>query len=198
MTIYSCIGLLLLTVIAIGYTIFAICTVFLHIYKVIQSDNMYKISFGHKFKKFKAPLIKLKIKDKFYYFLVDSGAELNVITQNYSDILPTDSYTLKPTSVKVSSIHSTQIINQALSLNLSFGYEHYNDTLFTIANISQYTKIVKNNIGIDVIGILGTPFFEKYKWSIDFDKRCIWVKANHKKKNKINYEISSDSKSTVE
>lgn len=198
MTTYSFIGLLLITVIAIGYTVFAICTVFLHIYRVIKYDNMYKISFGHKFKKFKAPFIKLKIKDKFYYFLVDSGAELNVITQNYNDLLPTDSYTLKSTSVKVASIHSTETINQALSLNLSFGCDHYNNTIFTIADISQYTEIVKNNIDIDVIGILGTPFFEKYKWSIDFDKRCIWVRANHKKKNKMNYEISSDSKSTVE
>jgi hypothetical protein len=48
---------------------------------------------------------------------------------------------------------------------------------FTISDDWDFArKQISDVAGVDIVGILGSPFFKKAKWVLDFEELVIWVK----------------------
>lgn len=157
----------------------SVVQMFYGIYKSIHRNNefesKYKVSFKKHYKKVKVPLIKMKLGNDLRYFIVDSGAANCIMTQAAFETLQPDQYTDMKLSESIitanGDVHKVPIIETTLS----FKKEKYEDLAFQVTPLTDVEKWIKEVSNITIAGILGSSFFTKYRWAIDFDERCIWV-----------------------
>lgn len=130
-------------------------------------------------KRTKFPIIKIKIRNKYKFFLVDTGANVNILDINeYEKIVgdgevfaSDESYSITGVDTVGNSVPSPTVIEE-IDVNGNIYVENFCvlDT-WTLAK-DQISKIS----GLPIVGILGTSFFIKAKCSIDFDNSIIWIK----------------------
>lgn len=179
MGIINAICIILFCVLVVG----AILKGALMIYKDIRRHNMaqekFKVSFKKHFGKVNVPLIKMKINGQLRYFLVDTGSEMSILSSEVFETLPKESYSkVIGQSVSVTGFTGKTDEKPVILTNLSFKNDKYEDVSFIISDISYVFNYIKDNSKIEIAGILGSYFFNKYRWSIDFDERCIWIKPS--------------------
>ena len=164
----------------------AIALVVLIIWGILQTKSIpkkpYSVSFKNVYKGTKVPLIRLKVRGKFYYFLVDTGANTSIIDSRDYEGLPEEIKDLAmEEQVQITGIGDTvsvqegkeQVVRkhsqtQSIALDLSFGPYKYNDAIFIIADLRAPFTQLERVLHEPVIGLLGTDFIKKYKWIIDF------------------------------
>lgn len=161
---------------AVGKMIFKI---YQDIRKHNESQEKFKVSFKKHFKKVNVPLIKMKINGQLRYFLVDTGSEMNVLSNEMFETLPKESYSkVVGQSVEITGFTGKTDEKPVILTNLSFKNDKYEDISFIVSDLSYVFNYIKDNSKIEIAGILGSYFFNKYRWSIDFDERCIWIKPS--------------------
>lgn len=138
----------------------------------INNQNKYKIYFKESFKRTDLPIIGLKINGKYEWFLVDSGASCNLIKQSYFDTIKD-----KPELIENKEgiyTGSDQIKSEYCNFDLSYKDLEFNNETFNIAQLNVF-DVNKTKYGMDIVGIVGSPFFKKYQWKIDFENMVIWI-----------------------
>jgi len=135
--------------------------------------NKHEICFKEPFEITNLPLIQLKVFGKYEWFLVDSGASINLIKQSYFDRL-----NKKPKLIDNKNpifTGSNEIKSEYCTLNLRYEKTKFNEEIFNVAqlNVFDFNKELYKR---DIIGIIGSPFFEKYGWNIDFEDMKIYFK----------------------
>jgi hypothetical protein len=142
-------------------------------------DYKYKIDFNKVgFENTDYPLIKLKIRGKYKHFLLDSGANINAISFKAMKSLVKEDELLeivgnnKISGIEGESQESYQVIRETISINKDKFTEPFSLMTSWESLRSQISKAAK----VDVIGLLGSEFFSKAKWVLDFDKLVVWVK----------------------
>lgn len=175
MTIYECI---------LGVLVFVVLIV--EMVKMKSSNKKlpkpYTVSFRNTYKGTKVPLIRLKVRGKYYYFLIDTGANTSIIDTKFYESLPPE---IKGLSVQ-QDVHITgigdkvevkdgqeKVIRQtkqseSITLDMQFGPYKYEDTIFVIADLRAPFTYLERILHEPVIGLLGTDFIKKYKWNINF------------------------------
>lgn len=147
--------------------------------KSINRDYKYSINiYKRGFEKGDLPLIKLKIRNKYKYFLIDTGANINMIAHDsYKDIVGKGEVHMVD-SVTVSGVNSTDksapipVVEEVISTGKSKFTEK-----FSINKEWEFTrKTISANAGVDIVGILGSPFFKSAKWVLDLDELVVWVR----------------------
>lgn len=164
-----------------GLVVASVGKIYLSIYKTIKQQNFeankYKVSFKKHFKKVKVPLIKMKIAGELRYFLVDSGATNNVIEKNFYNSVDPKYFNDLKFSDQIISTNGVTEKRPIVGANLSFKKDVFEDVTFIVADIAPAVEFIKNASNIVIAGILGSTFFEKYRWAVDFDERCIWINS---------------------
>jgi len=146
--------------------------VFTDMFSRIKKQNKYRICFKESYKRTDLPVVSLKINGKYEWFLVDSGASCNLIKQSYFDTIKD-----KPKLIENKSgiyTGSDQIKSEYCSFDLSYKTTKFKGEIFNIAQLNVF-DINKSKYGMDIVGIVGSPFFNKYKWAIDFERMVIWI-----------------------
>lgn len=147
--------------------------------KNINNEFKYSINF-HKegFKRTNFPIIKIKIRGKYRYFLVDSGANINVIDYECYKELVGDGAVVFKGDCGISGVGTqsketdTPIIEDTFQVNSDKFTEEFSlmkDWAFAREQVSSAS-------GLNIIGILGSDFFTRAKWMLDFEDLIIWVK----------------------
>lgn len=156
---------------------------FIFIYRTIKNNintnyrysiNLYKEGFD----KTSFPLIKLRIRNKYRYFLIDTGANINLISKTaYKSIVGKGQVKLVDSNV-VSGMGTTEttdavpVIEDTISVGRDKFVEH-----FTISDDWDFArKQISDVAEVDIVGILGSKFFKRAKWVLDFEELVIWVK----------------------
>lgn len=147
--------------------------------KSIDRDYKFLMEFDKEgFNSSELPLIKIKIFDKYRYFLVDSGANDNVLCYNTISKYP-EFENLKVLN-KIKSFVGANADEsdecKLVSTDITINKDKFNDEVFQLVNLSGVIDAVREECGIEFIGILGTNFFEKARWMLDFEEKVIWVK----------------------
>lgn len=173
----------------IGMSLWLLCVImiivggFTIIYKAIKNNintnyrysiNLYKEGFD----KTNFPLIKLRIRNKYRYFLIDTGANINLISKTaYKSIVGKGQVKLVDNNV-VSGMGTTETTNAVpvIEDTISVGRDRFVEH-FTISDDWDFArKQISDVAGVDIVGILGSKFFKKAKWVLDFEELVIWVK----------------------
>ena len=147
--------------------------------KSINRDYKYCIEFDKDaFELSDMPLIKVKIFDKYRYFLIDSGANNNVLCHKTIAKYPEfkDLEIINNENKFVGANMDEALDSKMSKCDIKVSGEKFDNQIFQLTNLSGVIDIVKEESGIEFIGILGTNFFNKANWVLDFEEKVIWVK----------------------
>lgn len=173
------IGLIIWSVFVLGIIGVGFWQMISHIKRCIDRDYKYCINI-HKegFEKLKAPLIKMKIKGKYKYFLVDSGAAKNLISKKAFQSISKEGDEVKI----VDNVHILGVSGKedkavpVIEETISVGRDKFVQNFMVSEEWETTREYIHDTCGIEIIGLLGSEFFQKARWLIDFDNLVIWVK----------------------
>lgn len=134
--------------------------------------NFYKMSFKESMDLTELPIITLYQDERKFNFLLDTGSNNSIISKPASRILK-GTYT--KCSYKLNGLGSTDI-TKVCNTTLE-----YKDLVFEVDflvsdGVSATFNVIKKESGVNIHGILGTKFFKKYKYVLDFDKLAVYKK----------------------
>lgn len=136
------------------------------------SNNFY--DFNNDFENTQLPLFKLNINNESLYFLVDTGATINMIDENVlKEIKPNYK---EETLLDNDIISITGVKSKNESIVLTFFNDEYKQQFkenFVLIENCEAFEIMSKDSGKKVCGILGTDFIEKYKFIINFKNKRI-------------------------
>lgn len=117
------------------------------------------------------PTVQLKICDIKMRFGLDTGAGTNLIDKKYFDALPANSYT----NLHLEEIQGLdQSINKAKTATIrqtSIADKHFQDMEYLFTDLTH----LKANSGIEIDGLLGYEFFQRFRFSINYQKQKIYI-----------------------
>lgn len=138
-------------------------------------------SFEDYFERTKTPMIIVHLYGKKCRFLLDSGAHQNCLDIQFL-------YTIKDKLKGKTMAEGDKIqvgngaIMDSYGMQVRFNIRNmeFNED-FLVSDLKGLREF-SNREGLNITGILGSEFFDKHKWKIDFDKYIVWHKI---KKNEI-------------
>lgn len=122
------------------------------------------------------PLIKMTIFDKRYNFVLDTGATVNVLDSSVliNDIPAGENIDLKEGAGFMGAGDVSKRETQVCTLPMTYNKKLFSEK-FQIANLSEMFDSIEKEEGIRIHGMLGSGFFKKHQWAIDFEKMVIWT-----------------------
>lgn len=163
-----------MTYLGIGIILFLVIIGWLFLVKDIAKKNSnfnrHIIPFKDGYDTSNLPLVQLKLNGKYEWFLVDSGATINLIKQSYFDSLENKPETIENKEEIYTGNNSMKSL--FCIMNLKYKSTKFNNEIFNIAQLNVF-DFKKDEYKRDIVGIIGSPFFEKYKWTICYDKMQI-------------------------
>ena len=138
-------------------------------------------SFEDYFERTKTPMIIVHLYGKKCRFLLDSGAHQNCLDIQF---LYTIKDKLKGKTItegdKIQVGNGAIMDSYGMQVRFNIRNMEFNED-FLVSDLKGLREF-SNREGLNVTGILGSEFFDKHKWKIDFDKYIVWHKV---KKNEI-------------
>ena len=135
----------------------------------INNSNKYRVCFKKGFKKCGLPLIKLKINGKLEWFLLDTGANDNYLKESYFNTIENKPIALSES--KTNDSNNEMTVNNYL-FDLSYNKSVFKDEQFSVTTLNTFNELFR---GYDIVGIIGSPFFSKYRFQFDFDQLVVWI-----------------------
>lgn len=122
------------------------------------------------------PIISFENNHHWVNMLLDTGGTDSIIDSNYIQYLEyTD--TDKPTSSFVGTTGKTDIGQKIINISLTKDDDKSFNVDCTVINLGEAFTAIKESYGVQLHGILGTDFLDKYKYVIDFEKMIAYNKA---------------------
>lgn len=119
------------------------------------------------------PIITFYQGENKFNFLLDTGANDNVI----------DSNALSSINHEVASYRGTLtgldgIKNEVTACNITFSYKTSTFPFtYLVKDMSAPFSMLKNEYGVNLHGILGSRFFDKFKYVLDFESLTAYSKV---------------------
>lgn len=137
--------------------------------KRINSSNKYKVCFKKGFKKCGLPLIKLKINGKLEWFLLDTGANANYLKKSYFDTIEQ-----KPEMIGINKMSDSnnELQTSDYKFGLSYNKANLGEEKFSVTTLMTFNEPFQ---GYNIVGVIGSPFFNKNRWSFDFENLVVWI-----------------------
>lgn len=118
------------------------------------------------------PIVTFYQGDKKFNFLLDTGATLSVINQ-----AALESITHTATN-KIGELYGVDGVKREVSyasINLAYKNKDYTEE-FQVLDMQEAIDQVKAESGVNMVGIIGSEFFRKYKYVLDFDELIAYSK----------------------
>ncbi len=140
----------------------------------IHTQSFECTSFKELYDKAKMPIVPLTIFGKTYHFIIDTGADLNLIRTSFANDLP-EGFLYEIEGSNVTGAGGDINTSQGADLEVEFEGHDFNVNV-EVMPIDNALDLVGSKAGIEIIGILGNPFLHDNKWMLDFSKKLIWTK----------------------
>lgn len=118
------------------------------------------------------PIVTFINGNRKFNFLLDTGSNISHIN---ASVLPALIYTEKDITNKTMGIEGNQIDTKFCEIKFHYKEMEFVDE-FGITNLDNAFSIIKQESGVTIHGILGSKFFEKYKYILDFSKLTAYIK----------------------
>lgn len=138
----------------------------------IQKREKTKISFKEAMELTELPVITFYNNDQKVNFLLDTGSNDSHITKSALSKLE---YKLSGTSKSVTTMGMSEIDNPCCIMAVS-NKNHEFESDFIISDLDDAFNIIKKESGVQIHGILGSKFFQKYKYVLDFEELIAYLK----------------------
>lgn len=135
-----------------------------------KQDNI--ISFGQGFALTELPVISLYQGNKSFNFLLDTGSNDSIIDSN---ILNKIEHTESDRKSSLFGVEGNSQEVSACNITLSYGDSDYPYEYIVVDMKAPFSKI-KSESGVTLHGIIGSKFFNAYKYVLDFDSLIAYSK----------------------
>lgn len=136
-------------------------------YRNKETPTRDKISFRESMDLVELPIITFVNNDKKLNFLLDTGASYSAINEAALEGL---SYA--ETGEKGFGMGIEGVVREDrgyIRMSVNYRDQSYEDD-FQVVDLSQAFGVIKQEYGINLHGILGSTFFQKYKYILNFDE----------------------------
>lgn len=126
--------------------------------------NNNKMSFRETMDLVDLPIITFKHKDNKLNFLLDTGASSSVINKSALEFL--DYKTIDKKNYVYGS-EGNKFVEEFIEMTITYKDKEYTEE-FIQSDLDKAFDNLKKDFGVNLVGILGNSFFQKYKYIIDF------------------------------
>lgn len=142
-----------------------------NMYESHKKKNKSKISFKESMDLTELPVVTFYNNNNKLNFLLDTGSNLSVINES---VLGKVKHTLLKEACTTIGLGGSMVSNKC-SMIIYYKDQKFEDK-FTIANMDAQFNQIKKEDGVLIHGILGSKFFEKYKYVLDFKDLIAYMK----------------------
>lgn len=157
----------------------ALCVIFLIIAVAVTSGviagvrkKSSEISFREAMDLAELPVITFYNGDKKINFLLDTGSNISYLNESIVSSLVTES---TGEVSNIIGIEGNKVNCKICKMIIRRKNQEFEDE-FSIADLDKAFSIVKKESGVQIHGILGSRFFEKYKYVLDFKDYIAYVR----------------------
>lgn len=118
------------------------------------------------------PIVTLHQGKQKINLILDTGSNNCVIDSNF---LKNIQYTMLNSCTNISGLEGNKQKAEICSINMSYKDRNY-EFPYIIQDLSAVFGDIKNTTGVTVHGILGSKFFNKYKYVLDFNELIVYSK----------------------
>lgn len=161
--ILEVIGILLL-VILVAITINAI--------EDNRKKNDSKISFRESMDLTELPVVTFYNGDKKLNFLLDTGSNVSHINSSVIHLLD---HTKTDQKTDTIGMEGNKVSNDICKMTVYYRNQRFEED-FIISDLNDAFDIIKQEEGVQIHGILGSKFFEKYRYVLDFSELIAYIK----------------------
>lgn len=157
----------------IGVAILVLIVAFIaNIIDDMRKRNNSKISFKEAMDLVELPVVTFYNGDKKLNFLLDTGSNVSYIN---SSIIPLLDHEKTDKEMNTIGIEGNKVSNQFCKMSVTYKNQVFEEE-FSIADLDEAFSVVKQESGVQIHGILGSKFFERYKYVLDFKELVAYIK----------------------
>lgn len=136
--------------------------------------NKFKISIKESLDLTSLPIITFVSGDKKLNFLLDTGSNSSHID---STVLKSNNieYTITDNANTVIGLEGRERKVESCILTVKYKETYFTDE-FCVTDLSGAFDAIKSTYGVQIHGIIGSEFFQKYQYVIDFKKLMCYIK----------------------
>lgn len=138
----------------------------------VRNRNNSRISFKESMDLTELPVATFNCNRKKLNFLLDTGSNLSYIN---SSILSLLDHEIIDRESSVIGFEGNEVSTGSCKIAVTYKKKNFEEE-FNIADLDAAFKVVKQESGVQLHGILGSRFFEKYKYIIDFKNLIAYMK----------------------
>lgn len=142
----------------------------------IRRKNRNKMPFIEGFHLIEMTIVTLFNNGKKLNFLLDTGSNNSYISKSASEIKGLSCENFPVDSINVTGSTGNYDCNRAIKISLSYKDQTYSTELYILESLDESFKSIEETNGVQLHGILGTSFLQKYNFVIDFDKLVAYKK----------------------
>jgi hypothetical protein len=135
--------------------------------------NYEPISFKQGLDLTELPVITLYQGEKKFNFLLDTGSNDSIIDANILDDID---HTMQEHSAVLFGLEGNKRVVEKCYITLTHNSTEYTYT-YLISDMKAVFDGIKKETGVTLHGLLGSKFFNKYKYVLDFDALIAYSKA---------------------
>lgn len=155
----------ILAVVASGYII-NLCE------NIIKGRNIRKMSFRESMDLADMPVVTFYQGDKKFNFLLDTGSNYSHISKEAAKEIKGE---IVDTKAKVSGI-GEGMTSSIYKTTISYKDANYDIDLCVTDHLTDAFAAIKKETGVQVHGLIGNQFFQKYKYVLDFKELVAYSK----------------------
>lgn len=144
------------------------------IYMWQQSPKYDKISFKESLDLTDLPIVTFMHNNRKFNFLLDTGASRSILNARESKFC---TYKNLEDANKLTGLDGIERTVGNILMEVSYKDNTYSE-VFQVADMAVLCDDIKQETGVNVHGILGNAFFQKYKYVLDFNELVAYSKAN--------------------
>ena len=138
----------------------------------IRKRNNSKISFKEAMDLVELPVVTFYNGDTKLNFLLDTGSNVSYINNSIIPLLAHEKTDKKMDTI---GIEGNKVSNQFCKMSVTYKNQVFEEE-FSIADLDEAFGVVKQESGVQIHGILGSKFFERYKYVLDFKELTAYIK----------------------
>lgn len=141
-------------------------------YEDIKRRNKLKMSFKEALDLVELPIVTFLNKGVKLNFLLDTGSSQSIINES---MLPSLDTKKSEDSMIIVGVDGNKISSDLCTMKVSYKNQEFEHN-FAIKDLDEAFGIVKQESGVQIHGILGSDFLQKYKYILDFKELIAYPK----------------------
>lgn len=138
----------------------------------IRKKKNSRISFKEAMDLVELPVVTFYNGDKKLNFLLDTGSNVSYIN---SSVVPALDYQEVDKEMDVIGIEGNKVSSKFCKMTVAYKSQKFEEE-FSITDLDEAFAVVKQESGVQIHGILGSKFFERYKYILDFKELIAYIK----------------------